>query len=703
MATSNIGQLYQERNGSGYYAAVFLVNTTTEALPESPLNPPINTSVSEVPAQILVDVHGTPVGTTSNPIVTTATFGGSITVTANAIANAASQNFSNGTSTQLYTDLGGNLKVNVVSGTITSTTAATANAAQQNFANGTSNPLQADQHGALKVNMQNSSFVVTLNGAIPAGSNTIGNVNLASPLPTGANTIGSVNIVGTPSVNAALTSSLPAGTNVIGGITNTQFGISGSLPAGDNFIGNVGITNFPVAETVVVSSLPSGSNAIGSITNTQFIVTQPTAANLQMTPVSDGSYPNKVQISNSVPLSVTNGGTFNVQVTNSVPITATFSGTSINVTQSNSAALQAQVNNNGTFAVQVTNSVPITATFSGSSIQTTQANAALLNSTVVGTGTFAVQVTNSVSHPVTQSNAAALNATVVGTGTFPVQITSSVPLTATLGNSVSLANSTAAIGSINNTGFIASQSNAATLNATVVGTGTFPVQITSSVPLTATLGNSVSLANSVNNIGSINNTGFIASQSNAAALQATVSGTVSVTQSTAGNLNATIVQSNSALLNVSSYTSSAQIQVNPTISTSAYTANNVVGGKLTFAGILRAPTQSGVLQSISIVSKSVQTTGYKVYLFNNNPSNTSWVDHSAPAINAADLPYLIGVYTLGNADSGLGTMTVNVLDNVGQSLYSSGGTSLYAIVTCTGTPTYTSTTDLYITLSVLRD
>ena len=68
---------------------------------------------------------------------------------------------------------------------------------------------------------------------------------------------------------------------------------------------------------------------------------------------------------------------------------------------------------------------------------------------------------------------------------------------------------------------------------------------------------------------------------------------------------------------------------------SAYTAGNIVGGLLRFANCFRAAQPTGLLQSVQIVSKSVQTTGFKLYLFSQQPTHTTWTDRSAPNINAA--------------------------------------------------------------------
>jgi hypothetical protein len=144
--------------------------------------------------------------------------------------------------------------------------------------------------------------------------------------------------------------------------------------------------------------------------------------------------------------------------------------------------------------------------------------------------------------------------------------------------------------------------------------------------------------------------------------------------------------------------STVTTQVNGTAS-SAYTSGNVVGGLLTFTNALNSVNQ-GVLQNIVVTSKSVQTAGLKLYVFSAMPSNTTFTDKTAPSINAADIDALVGVYTLGTADSGIGTATLYQLDGIGKAIL---GTSqnLYGVLVTTGTPTLASTTDLKVKLSVL--
>lgn len=144
------------------------------------------------------------------------------------------------------------------------------------------------------------------------------------------------------------------------------------------------------------------------------------------------------------------------------------------------------------------------------------------------------------------------------------------------------------------------------------------------------------------------------------------------------------------------------VALTPTITaSSAYVAGNEVGGKLQFTNVF-GPAFTGTLSDIIVRCKSVQTTVYSLYLFSQNPSNTTWTNKTAPSINAADIPFLLGVWTVGASDSGLGTETTNQLNNINAAIHSVNQ-DLYGVLVCSATPTYTSTSDVTVSVRVRRD
>lgn len=148
-------------------------------------------------------------------------------------------------------------------------------------------------------------------------------------------------------------------------------------------------------------------------------------------------------------------------------------------------------------------------------------------------------------------------------------------------------------------------------------------------------------------------------------------------------------------------TSTADVALTPTVTAGAYTAGNVVGGKLIFTNVFGS-SLTGYLTDILVKAKTVQTTTYKLYLFSQNPTNTTWTDKTAPAINALDLPYLLGVFTTGASDSGLGTETTNQLDNLTTAIHSVDQ-NLYGILVCVATPTFGSTSDVTVSVRVKQN
>jgi hypothetical protein len=157
-----------------------------------------------------------------------------------------------------------------------------------------------------------------------------------------------------------------------------------------------------------------------------------------------------------------------------------------------------------------------------------------------------------------------------------------------------------------------------------------------------------------------------------------------------------------ASLSANVYSRSSSITANPTVTSgSAYAIGNIVGGLLALANAF-GPACSGIIQSASVVLKSTQTVALKLYVFSANPSNSTWNDKSAPAINAADVSKLAGVYGLTAYDSGAGTCTLYNLDSIGKQI-TSASTTLYAVLVTTAAITFASTSDVFVSVGVLQD
>lgn len=123
----------------------------------------------------------------------------------------------------------------------------------------------------------------------------------------------------------------------------------------------------------------------------------------------------------------------------------------------------------------------------------------------------------------------------------------------------------------------------------------------------------------------------------------------------------------------------------PTLATTnAYTATQVVGGIITFTGVLGSYTQ-GIVESITCkFNTGIMTTGLSVALFKSSPAVGVYTDHTTAVTNTADIGGLIGVYVLATAYASLGNHAIYNLDGIGKA-FQSATSNVYGVVTSLGT------------------
>ena len=137
------------------------------------------------------------------------------------------------------------------------------------------------------------------------------------------------------------------------------------------------------------------------------------------------------------------------------------------------------------------------------------------------------------------------------------------------------------------------------------------------------------------------------------------------------------------------------IEVTPTISTSAYTANDQLGGIMTLAGVSKSGGQVGVLQNVVIVDKAKQSLALDILFFDELPTVAS-SDNAALDITDAEvadkclgsISIVAGDYVALNASS-VATKVTGIL-----ALRPKKDATIYAVAVTRGTPTYGSTSDL---------
>lgn len=144
------------------------------------------------------------------------------------------------------------------------------------------------------------------------------------------------------------------------------------------------------------------------------------------------------------------------------------------------------------------------------------------------------------------------------------------------------------------------------------------------------------------------------------------------------------------------------VTVTPTITLDAYTANDVVGGLMTFKV---APTSgSGIIRAILITDAESQAEPYSLYFFDAEPTAIADAVTFAPVI--ADLKKIVDVVDLAAADY----TTTNSLDyavlgsheDTAMEIYfttESGNLYMYAVANAS-TPNYAAADDLSFTLMI---
>lgn len=141
----------------------------------------------------------------------------------------------------------------------------------------------------------------------------------------------------------------------------------------------------------------------------------------------------------------------------------------------------------------------------------------------------------------------------------------------------------------------------------------------------------------------------------------------------------------------------------PTVSTSAYATGDNVGGKVTLTDVCRSSMGSGLIQSVVITSKSLQTATFDVIFFNADPSGTTATDNAAQDIADADLSKVVGVAQCSTVVGLSGASIHQALNLAMPFALSNNATTLYALMVVRGTPTLGSTSDIGLSVRVLQD
>lgn len=144
------------------------------------------------------------------------------------------------------------------------------------------------------------------------------------------------------------------------------------------------------------------------------------------------------------------------------------------------------------------------------------------------------------------------------------------------------------------------------------------------------------------------------------------------------------------------YYSADNVAVTPTITAGAYSANDVIGGLMTFA-LNPKKNSGGLLGTLRIRDNDAVGPAMVLYLFRSVPT-TSIADNAAFSLADADSDALIAIITVGTWDDLTAFKHVRVSgkdDTTSDSVdFRTDDGNLYMYAKVTGTPTMTTTSAL---------
>jgi hypothetical protein len=144
------------------------------------------------------------------------------------------------------------------------------------------------------------------------------------------------------------------------------------------------------------------------------------------------------------------------------------------------------------------------------------------------------------------------------------------------------------------------------------------------------------------------------------------------------------------------------VVVTPAIAAAAYSANDIVGGKLTLTSALRVSGGSGLIHNLVLIDASKQNAGLQIFIF--EADLTVAADNAPEATSGADWLKCLGrIDILATDYISMANASVAIPSGFrGMPIKVASGTSLYGFIRTIGTPTY-GLNALQLTFGILRD
>lgn len=149
---------------------------------------------------------------------------------------------------------------------------------------------------------------------------------------------------------------------------------------------------------------------------------------------------------------------------------------------------------------------------------------------------------------------------------------------------------------------------------------------------------------------------------------------------------------------------SVHLTNSPTVTAGAYATGAVVGGLISFSGAARINSGSGLIQSALVTVKTALTAPFDVFFFDTNPTNSTFTDNVALAVNVADLPFLCGIAHCTDLVPAGTPQVLQALNLAIPFKLSAAATTLYAVIVMRGSgETLASTSAIQLSVIIVQD
>lgn len=141
----------------------------------------------------------------------------------------------------------------------------------------------------------------------------------------------------------------------------------------------------------------------------------------------------------------------------------------------------------------------------------------------------------------------------------------------------------------------------------------------------------------------------------------------------------------------------------PAVEAGAYADGDLIGGKQTLLNAVEEVDGAGAVTGMRVISTGALAQQLDCVLFNADPTNTTFTENGAFALNTADAAKVIGVvkldtYTALNAPG----VATHAFGELCLPFVLDGGTSLYLAMVARGAITPAATTGVEVRLTIAR-